>query len=396
MDKTEFVHNLKNLKIIIGNGFDLYCGLRTKYSDFFMSQKGKNGYIKKWAEEYPRCFVTLLDNFGKPRDVYSAWNDNNDLKNLNFWDFFFFFVFQGPKNNDKWAWCDIETKILEWLSDEGDSACGGLNFNRVYSRLKKNLSIKGDLGLDDYLACVAYKRNNKTVFSSTENFFAFLLNELKLFEKAFGQYIHRQQYYCDESFGIIVPDRMYSYNSGLALERISSLQNIVSVDTFNYGDVMVKDIGELVHHINGDVNCPIFGIDSDAFRAPDPRYIFTKTSRRMELDMPSSEVPETRTFENVVVFGSALAPADYSYFFSIFDKLDIVNINSPSKVVFAYSVYDREKSEQIKMNLTKSIFQLFQEYSTYKGNSAHPNRLLDSLTAQGKVILFDIDISKHG
>lgn len=41
----------------------------------------------------------------------------------------------------------------------------------------------------------------------------------------------------------------------------------------------------MIHNINGNTARPIFGIDSDAFLAPDPRYIFSKTSRRMELDM---------------------------------------------------------------------------------------------------------------
>ena len=59
--------------------------------------------------------------------------------------------------------------------------------------------------------------------------------------------------------------------------------------------------------------------------------------------------------------------------------------------MFAYSIYDLKQENKIKANLTEAIFQLFQEYSKYKGNEAHPNRLLDSLTAQGKVILYQVD-----
>lgn len=147
----------------------------------------------------------------------------------------------------------------------------------------------------------------------------------------------------------------------------------------------------MIHNINGNTARPIFGIDSDAFLAPDPRYIFSKTSRRMELDMLNEKMFISTDFENVIVFGSSLSQADYSYFFSVLDKINIFNINNPSKIVFAYSIYDLKQENDIKANLTKAIFQLFQEYSKYKGNEAHPNRLLDSLTAQGKVILYQLD-----
>ena len=99
----------------------------------------------------------------------------------------------------------------------------------------------------------------------------------------------------------------------------------------------------------------------------------------------------SKDFENAIVFGSSLSQADYSYFFSVLDKINIFDINNPSKIVFAYSIYDLEHENEIKANLTKAIFQLVQEDSKYKGNEAHPNRLLDSLTTQGKVVLYQID-----
>lgn len=110
----------------------------------------------------------------------------------------------------------------------------------------------------------------------------------------------------------------------------------------------------------------------------------------MELDMLNKELFISKDFENVIVFGSSLSQADYSYFFSVLDKINIFDINNLSKIVFAYSIYDLEHENEIKANLAKAIFQLFQEYSKYKGNEAHPNRLLDSLTTQGKVVLYQI------
>lgn len=163
------------------------------------------------------------------------------------------------------------------------------------------------------------------------------------------------------------------------------------IDSFNYGDLCSDEYNRILHNINGNVKNPVFGVDSDLFDTSDFRYAFTKTSRRMELDMLNDEALVARDFENLIIFGSSLRNADYSYFFSIFDKIKISDINNPSKNVFAFSICDEAAETKIKNNLIKSIFRLFHEYAIYKGNAVHPNRLLDALTTQGKVLLYQID-----
>ena len=36
MDKKDLIKQLFNVKLIIGNGFDLSCGIKTKYSDYIL------------------------------------------------------------------------------------------------------------------------------------------------------------------------------------------------------------------------------------------------------------------------------------------------------------------------------------------------------------------------
>lgn len=391
--KTEVLRSLPRTKLILGNGFDLYCGLKTSYKDYFSSLEDENKRFHKFVSDFDSGQETFFRTAGRNSNtIYDFWKKGPDLKNYSFWNFFFFLINQNGGDSNEKKWCDIEQVMCSWLlSNDSKFVTEGKNFDCVYNTIsngEKPLStVKKPT---DYLACFLYLKHGRKPFQNKTEFYTFLKNELTLFERNFGQYIFNQQHVKNRI------ETTFEKRSYATLKKLCNPESIRNIDTFNYGVLPLKDDRISYHHINGDTNNPIFGVDSDAFRAPDPRYIFTKTSRRMELDMSSFEAPETRIFENVVVFGSSLAPADYNYFFSIFDKLDIANINSPSKLVFAYSIYDREKTEQIKMNLTKSIFQLFQEYSTYKGNSAHPNRLLDSLTTQGKVILFNINISKHG
>lgn len=52
MTKEEMIKDLKNVKLVIGNGYDLHCGLKSSYADFFMRDVGKNDYFNKWLDEF--------------------------------------------------------------------------------------------------------------------------------------------------------------------------------------------------------------------------------------------------------------------------------------------------------------------------------------------------------
>ncbi len=45
MTREEQVKRLKNVKLVIGNGFDLHCNLNTSYKDYFNYNKKKNNKI---------------------------------------------------------------------------------------------------------------------------------------------------------------------------------------------------------------------------------------------------------------------------------------------------------------------------------------------------------------
>ena len=391
MNKKEMIHNLKRVKLVIGNGFDLYCGLKTKYSDYFKFDDSKNKALKNWIDSFNNLYY-YADGYRNIANRKDLWVDLLNFKNTNIWDLFFFLVSYENNSFDNWKWCDIESVMLEWLHRNTDKMYFSSirNFELVYKFIDGSLSKKVDAAVY-YLAAFAFKKNNEKKFKNIDEFYSFLLSQLKLFEKEFGQYIYHLQ--VDDSCKAFLPPKpiiTYIEKAEEAICKICTIENIASIDTFNYGTPLIEKIKGKINHINGDVDNPIFGVDSNAFIAPDPRYIFSKTNRRMNLDMIKNESYETKEFENIIIFGSSLSVADYSYFFSIFDKINITDLSNPAKIVFAYNVYDSGKEEAINKQLSKSIFELFQEYSRYKGNNEQPNRLLDSLTTQGKVILYRI------
>ena len=148
-------------------------------------------------------------------------------------------------------------------------------------------------------------------------------------------------------------------------------------------------MNKLLHNINGNLENPIFGIDSNLCRASDPRFIFTKTNRRMELEMIDFECQKDIVFDNVIVYGHSLSSNDYSYFFPLLDKLEMTNFLSNKKIIFGFSVYDREKETEIKRKNRLNIQKLFEAYANYK-ELKDVNRLLDSLTTQNRVLTYEI------
>ncbi len=388
--KKDLVYNLDGVKLVIGNGFDLYCRLKTSYADYFLYDEEKNKYFLNWLNEFsPKAHDYCQIKIANHKDF---WIDFAKLQYTSVWEFFFYLTSRNKEVDIKqWRWCDVESKIEESLLDYKNYT--ELNWTFVYRLLcgdNNNIAQSNDLYI---LASVVYKKNGERPFESKEEFYDFLLNELKLFEYSFGRYILSQRYYySNEAYGIKVENSAFNNFSKIAVSELCNPQKLIAIDSFNYDSIEIPKLNYVFHNINGTYEQPIFGIDSDAFINPDPRFIFTKTSRRLEMDALSSNIDQRVDFENVVIFGHSLNVADYSYFFALFDEMKIINPECKSKIIFAFALYDRSQEDAIRKTLLKAISRLFQDYSKYHG-SEHPNRLLELLMSQGKVLTFEIPFS---
>lgn len=392
MDKKELIQNLKYVKLVIGNGFDLACNIKTRYRDFFEHEKNKHNVLNKWCNDFSSRVNEYVYFNSKIFDRSDFWINFDSSIEINFWDLFFFLISKEKTVYENWTWCDIE-KIMElWLSDKkgnGFNSAEG-HLDDVFKILNKTIPVSVVKKELLYLAAFCFKFNKEQTFSDIVNFYNFLLEELKKFEKNFGKYIKNQQSNDELNSETLASRNNFLEKTNKVIELLCGSNNLVSIDTFNYGYVH-SDFMNLLHHINGNTESPIFGIDSNLFSPSDPRYIFSKTMRRMELDLEGDNVLEIKECENLVIFGSSLSSSDYSYFFSVFDKMSIADTNKNNKIVFAYKIYDYEMEQEIKKSLIKSVAILFEEYSKYKGSKEQPNRLLDRLTTQGKVLFYSIN-----
>ena len=231
------------------------------------------------------------------------------------------------------------------------------------------------------------KKKRLELFESEIDFYEFLLDELKEFEGRFARFITRQHVVVN--LFLCLANTNYVTRAHWLLEMLCKPEEIISIDCFNYGFTPEPVFYSKCNFVNGDCSNPIFGVDSK-FEPDDPRYIFTKTNRRIEWEMNRSIFSQHPDFENTVVFGHSLNQHDYSYFFPVLDQLEMTNFVSKKKPVIAYCIYDSEKETAIKRDLRHRIYFLFVAYAIYKGRSIEPARLLDSLTTQGRVMTVSI------
>lgn len=390
MTKEEMIKDLKNVKLVIGNGYDLHCGLKSSYADFFMRDVGKNDYFNKWLDEFEGKIS--LNDFDAEQSKEDVWVEFKNIDKLNIWDLFFYIKTKIANQNNKkvWLWCDIETVMYNSLKSY-DSREGNTNlftWEYVYKVVNKEMQANFDCFEVYVMAKVILKKRNMKGFKNIDEFYYYILDELNQFEKEFGMFIDKKRYsYYYSSFKVTNSD--FENRSKMTLQKLCNVDNLVSIDSFNYDDIANDDLNKILHNINGNLENPIFGIDSNLCRASDPRFIFTKTNRRMELEMINFECQKDIAFDNVIVYGHSLSSNDYSYFFPLLDKLEMTNFLSNKKIIFGFSVYDREKETEIKRKNRLNIQKLFEAYANYKGLK-DVNRLLDSLTTQNRVLTYEI------
>lgn len=382
MNVKELVHNLKNIKIITGNGFDLRCGLHSRYCDYFYYNYDKFNKIKN-------CYRSFLE------DGAITSSDLNFLSACNIWDVFFYINLSKFRYNNSLNWSDIELLIkssLDFLDDKTlyvnripQIPNSILNWNEIKKLISHNESGNTDESI--FIIKILKSKSNKESFFF-HSFYQSLLTELEKFEKDFGIFIYEQL--VDEtykSFGEIESNNIYHRKAKDTLEELCNLSDIVAIDTFNYSFINLEEIAGKFYNVNGDYTYPIFGIDTPT-NPDDPVFCFSKLFRRNTNDLTSDKVQEERPFSNLIIFGHSLNEADYGYLFSVLDNLNLSDSND-NKLIFAYSVYgDKTENEERSSLFIRAYNMLFKYY--LEKDVKNPSRLVDKLFNNNKVLLYCI------
>lgn len=373
------INKLTNVKLILGNGADLYCKLKTSYKDFFESNVELNKIFDyAITQKVPLNLIKTTSNY-IDLNPFLGLKD----KNVSIWYLYFYMISISKKKYkiDEIRWCDIEEEIKNSFVNDKYSNCF---WNKRFQFLKGEYY--EDLHNDHILWLINLKRNYDTDFISLQQFYEYLLDELKQFENMFNDYLKLAMN--QDSF----PARQLQKNMFGSL-----LNQVTSIDTFNYTEPNSFYPYESwnhsirISHVNGSMTIEnnesgIFGIDSKGIDPIDEKYIFTKTWRRIE--KVSSSSYHSFDFDNIIIFGHSLNEQDYSYFFSVFDILKISDFSENSKIVFAYTIYDENKKTDIIKEQRKKIVLLLENYKKYI-NKPELN-LLETLSFQERIMFFEI------
>ncbi|MCM1295445.1 MAG: bacteriophage abortive infection AbiH family protein [Muribaculaceae bacterium] len=394
--------------VILGNGFDLQCGLKSSYKDFFR-----------------QCILdTTTINFGIKQmqaDVTGFWGN-------------LLLEYYKIYNKDDYKWCDIEKIIKDTLltiyfgRNNSDK-----NINQgIYSKAKKYLNnFTVGLGLDklnhiekflfDY--CVKFISINGDFVETLTSLVRHLLQQLYNLENRFCKYLKNQivnpinKFERNEDY-IIKAVNLLASLTGFVCYKFNKIDDFITVkskkylidvfdnlsNTFilNFNYTAIFDILEVespcyYNNVHGklcgnacsngcDKSNIIFGIDDNLIQsqgASSELRLFSKTYRKMlSADKYLTVLPPNENNPIAIKFyGHSLSEADYSYFQSIFDYYDLYR-NSNVSLAFYYSKgfenYD-------------AVYKLISEYGKSLTNKEQGKNLIHKLLLENRLNIIKIN-----
>ncbi len=349
--------------LILGNGFDLHCGLRSSYKDFFHSE----------------ILYSIVEPFGVKKLKAGV---------LGFWESLLLEYYK-TNNKDDYAWCDIETIIKDtlWLILIGDNA--KLNQGLAYEALIciesggeiNNDALRKSSTVVKFILNYCYDFfaiNNLNITDGVSLLIAHLFQELKNLEKRFCKYLKNQivnpynENEKNEEY-IIKAVNLLAALTGFAHYKFDKIDDFITVESKNYlisvfdnldnvfilnfnytalFDVLEVESPCYYNNVHGKLcnnkcgkDCKasdvIFGIDDNLIQtqgASSELRLFSKTYRKMFIygDPIIILPPNDNNPIKIKFYGHSLSEADYSYFQSIFDYYDLYG-NSNVSLTFYYS-----------------------------------------------------------
>lgn len=409
---SEDIKNEKfNQLLIIGNGFDLACGLKSRYKDFFKwrfeqlfgKKVDPNDVINELLKDSDVIGPSNNNYYSKFYDFWYGYYRNVNLKKdcyLTRWDYMFLIAKNYLDDVDDLQWQDIENIIYNVVSiilenSGASNFTDDLIFKNKIRDTKENF--EKEIRRFTYTEFINTNDVNYVRFNTRNT--VVLLNELKKFERIFAKYIGREvkkancNGYSDNavnlvkkllksnparfasyevlSFNYSLDERFRVYLKGWKRINIDSWSNIHGIA--EYDDKKVIDyLNEINPNNRGkELPAPIFGIDNHEIledknkEENDPRIIFTKPYRL--IDNRVNSIRKTSSYKNldlITIYGHSLGEADYSYFETIFDDCNLYH----SKTIVQFYCYCTGKKEdkvedQIgRRKYIKSVVNLLTDY----------------------------------
>lgn len=368
--------------VIIGNGFDLACGLKSSYKDFFENYFKEE--LQEDEEHHKKINSAISEGDEKTSLNLTMKKFIKESQTNNFWfDWFYkqksqkFGRYKRELVNYKWS--DIESEIKFCVKHISE-----YYFNELKEESSDNQKI----------ICAMNAREAKETEESQKKpsrneFFNLLINDLKEVELEFVNYLNE----------VIKSENEYEKKSKrlflkLYEDKINDNQKFEDTNTISFNYTTLPDDFEFSKHvtnIHGTLKGKdiIFGIDSFDLSSKEYQLInkFSKTYRLMRLKRENLNIsPDT---DIIKFYGHSLGEADYSYFQTIFD---IVNLYSgETKLIFYFSVYGGKTLEEVEEEIFERVWLLIQKYGETLENKDHGKNLIHKLQLENRLLIKKIE-----
>lgn len=407
--------------LVIGNGFDLQCGLLSNFDDF---EKPRLAKLAEGRELDKKGKLPNVEVPG-PNDTMLYGGDPEywfRKQNFSLWDL----ILRDDQRSRNWF--DIESCIQDRVSKKIEDIREPIHDD---VNLVIDTRIPGyqtppfwDCDIDTSIQRYAY-----AIYSwdgSWSMLLDILLQELHLFEREFTRYmtdqVNNNTEYRDKAIKLIQdlandspkpaePDRQIvgvptkqevCIRYDPQTKRFAMFPEEITILDFNYSNPLseIRDTIPMSVNIHGNLKEKnvIFGIDGTNLDPDIPDYErvsrFTKTYRLMQLRSagyaplvypPDSNRPrvETRTIK---FYGHSLADADYAYFQSIFDTVDLYG--GKTHLIFYYHT---ESAAQVMYG---KVNRLINTYGKTLDNQNHGKNLLHKLLLEGRLNVLQAPLSQ--
>ncbi|MFD1902269.1 AbiH family protein [Enterococcus termitis] len=413
--------NVRQL-IVIGNGFDLYCGIGSSYYKFFIS-KYKNDFgrkVKKMLFEEEKealaelnCFDVIfsfieqldmnywlslpqmdLNNFCSPKDLY--WQDIEAILSD------YLSVIFSEKGGDIYRFmCSLDTKeyiISEEIYREWKIAVFPKDqpkmlhdkWKLVAFSLAKVLLAKYGRPESELKFDYKFASNQRVVKEFTEKYLLpMILKELNQFEDSFTSFLFDRIEVKNPKFNIA--SNSEKTLSSLVWDDSEISTGETSVLSFNYTGIPGENFLYRLKNVHGSINKRniIFGVDFQKNKSIPIE--FTKTYRTLSLENRDDEKElfgkETHILK---FFGHSLGEADYSYFQSLFDSLNLYS--SKIKLYFYVVEYGNKTIREVKEETFRRVTKLLNVYGSTFHNPDHGKNLMHKLILEGRIFIKELKI----
>lgn len=378
---------MKKQIIILGNGFDLACGLKSRYADFFKNRFEKL-FGKKDHDEIRKALTNedeLKQSVNIKKDYFAEVANKYNNENITRWDIIFLFA-EKYMNNEQENWNDIENMISKIITIAADPYGEGYFFH--------------DTAMEKIVRM--FSGSSDTDESGDRERIKVLFHSLLAFEKVFSNYIYDQvsnnKEFISKANDLLNKlikykgknDRVdiisFNYSLNESTKRflpanINSWTNIHGVA--GYDKLSMKNFfSKNSQNIVDTIPSPVFGIDNhDIKNSNDLRISFTKSYRLLNNNINNirSKVDYTGT-DLITIYGHSLGRADYSYFETLFDLNNMYNSNT----VLQYYYYPGSNEIESRQKYTKLLMNLLTEYGLSLSN-IHGENIVNKLILEQRI-----------